>query len=137
LPQNLISTSINRAELAGVQSSHFSVLSLGTSALSGGQAQRVGLARAFFRNPDILFLDEATSALDSETESMVMQSVHALRNKSTVVIIAHRLSTVQHADEVIYLEEGKVLGIGTFEELRKTLPQLQRQIELGTLDLLD
>jgi ABC-type multidrug transport system fused ATPase/permease subunit len=105
--------------------------------LSGGQAQRVGLARAFFRNPDILFLDEATSALDSETESMVMQSVHALRNKSTVVIIAHRLSTVQHADEVIYLEEGKVLGIGTFEELRKTLPQLQRQIELGTLDLLD
>ena len=51
--------------------------------------------------------------------------------------MAHRLSTVQHADQVVYIEDGKVLGMGTFEDLRKSLPQLQRQIELGTLDLLD
>ena len=54
-----------------------------------------------------------------------------------MVIVAHRLSTVQHADQVIYLENGRVLGVGTFDELRKSIPQLQRQIELGTLDLLD
>jgi ABC-type multidrug transport system fused ATPase/permease subunit len=66
-----------------------------------------------------------------------MESVQKLRGKATVVIVAHRLSTVQHADQVIYMDGGKVLGVGTFDELRRTIPSLQRQIELGTLDLLD
>ena len=107
------------------------------SKLSGGQKQRIGLARAIYRNPSLLFLDEVTSALDAETEHAVMSSIEQLRGSITVVIVAHRLSTVQHADQVIYVEDGKVLGMGTFEELRKSIPQLQRQIELGTLDLLD
>ena len=66
-----------------------------------------------------------------------MSSIESLRGTTTVVIVAHRLSTVQHADQVIYLDNGRVLGVGTFEELRKSIPQLQRQIELGTLNLLD
>jgi ABC-type multidrug transport system fused ATPase/permease subunit len=112
-------------------------IELATTSLSGGQKQRIGLARALYRNPDLLFLDEVTSALDAETEHAVMESVQSLRGKATVVIVAHRLSTVQHADQVIYMDSGKVLGVGTFDELRRTIPSLQRQIELGTLDLLD
>jgi ABC-type multidrug transport system fused ATPase/permease subunit len=110
---------------------------LSGQALSGGQKQRIGLARAIYRDPTLLFLDEVTSALDAETEYAVMSSIEKLRGDITVVIVAHRLSTVQHADQVIYVEHGKVLGIGTFDQLRQTIPQLQRQIELGTLDLLD
>jgi len=104
---------------------------------SGGQRQRVGLARALYRSPSLLVLDEVTSALDAETESLVMGSIREMRGRTTVVIVAHRLTTVQHVDRVIYLDEGAVLGVGTFEELRRTIPQLQRQIELGTLDLVD
>jgi ABC-type bacteriocin/lantibiotic exporter with double-glycine peptidase domain len=107
------------------------------SAASGGQRQRIGLARALYREPSLLVLDEVTSALDTETEHFVMQHVQSLHGQATVIIVAHRLTTVQHADKVIYMEDGSVLGVGTFDELRRSLPQLQRQIELGTLDLDD
>jgi ABC-type multidrug transport system fused ATPase/permease subunit len=106
---------------------------LSDSSLSGGQKQRIGLARALYRSPDVLFLDEVTSALDAETEHSVMKSIMDLKGKATVIIVAHRLSTVQHADCVIYVDDGKIQGVGTFDELRRTLPSLQRQIELGTL----
>jgi ATP-binding cassette, subfamily B, bacterial PglK len=129
--------SIDAAQLAKVLEGRASTSELSGQALSGGQKQRIGLARAIYRNPSLLFLDEVTSALDAETEHAVMSSIEQLRGSITVVIVAHRLSTVQHADQVIYIDHGKVLGMGTFEELRKSIPQLQRQIELGTLDLLD
>lgn len=129
--------SIDAAQLAKVLEGRASTSELSGQALSGGQKQRIGLARAIYRNPSLLFLDEVTSALDAETEHAVMSSIEQLRGSITVVIVAHRLSTVQHADQVIYIDDGKVLGMGTFEELRKSIPQLQRQIELGTLDLLD
>ena len=125
------------ARLANVLDGRASSSELSGQSLSGGQKQRIGLARAIYRNPFLLFLDEVTSALDAETEHAVMSSIEQLRGSITVVIVAHRLSTVQHADQVVYIEDGKVLGMGTFEDLRKSLPQLQRQIELGTLDLLD
>jgi ABC-type multidrug transport system fused ATPase/permease subunit len=125
------------ARLANVLDGRATTSALSGQSLSGGQKQRIGLARAIYRNPSLLFLDEVTSALDAETEHAVMSSIEQLRGSITVVIVAHRLSTVQHADQVIYVEDGKVLGMGTFEELRKSIPQLQRQIELGTLDLLD
>jgi len=101
--------------------------------MSGGQKQRIGLARALYRNPTLLALDEATSALDTETEHQVMQTVSHLRGNMTTIIIAHRLSTVQHADQVIYLEDGIVRGIGTFTELRKSVPNFARQVEIGIL----
>jgi ABC-type multidrug transport system fused ATPase/permease subunit len=102
--------------------------------MSGGQRQRLGLARALYRNSNFLILDEATSALDAITESQVMNTVRALRGKSTVVIVAHRLSTIKNADQVIYLEKGKILGLGTFMDLQKIVPQFEEQVRLGNLD---
>ena len=132
-----VENAISIAQLTNVLAGRSSTENLSEQALSGGQKQRIGLARAIYRNPSLLFLDEVTSALDAETEHAVMSSIESLRGTITVVIVAHRLSTVQHADQVIYVDKGEVLGVGTFDELRKSIPQLQRQIELGTLDLLD
>ena len=134
---SLVDDAIKRAQLTHVLDGRSETDALSEQGLSGGQKQRIGLARAMYRNPSLLFLDEVTSALDAETEHAVMSSIESLRGTTTVVIVAHRLSTVQHADQVIYLDNGRVLGVGTFDELRKSIPQLQRQIELGTLDLLD
>jgi ABC-type multidrug transport system fused ATPase/permease subunit len=132
-----INRSIEIAQLSKILEGRIETAQLSGQSLSGGQKQRIGLARAMYQNPSLLFLDEVTSALDAETEHAVMSSINELRGSITVVIVAHRLSTVQHADRVVYIDQGKILGVGTFEELRKTIPQLQRQIELGTLNLLD
>lgn len=132
-----IERAIRETELTTVREHRTEAAYLGMSSLSGGQKQRVGLARAFYRSPSLLFLDEVTSALDAETEDLVMRSVHQLKGQATVVIVAHRLSTVQHADQVIYVDNGTIAGIGSFDELRARLPQLQRQIELGSLELTD
>jgi ATP-binding cassette, subfamily B, bacterial PglK len=80
--------------------------------LSGGQRQRIGIARALYNNPDILILDEATSALDSLTEDGVMDSIYELNGERTILIIAHRLSTLKHCDKIIELRNGKILKIG-------------------------
>ena len=101
--------------------------------MSGGQRQRLGLARALYRESKLLVLDEATSSLDAITESKVMESVKLLRGNTTVIIVAHRLTTIKDADQVIYLEGGKVLGIGTFTDLQRTLPQFEEQVRLGLL----
>ena len=101
--------------------------------MSGGQRQRLGLARALYRDSKILVLDEATSSLDAITESKVMETVKLLRGNTTVIIVAHRLTTIKDADQVIYLEGGKVLGIGTFTDLQRTLPQFEEQVRLGLL----
>jgi ABC-type multidrug transport system fused ATPase/permease subunit len=98
--------------------------------ISGGQRQRLGIARAMFTRPHLLVLDEATSSLDGETEASISEAIHALRGSTTVVIIAHRLSTVRNADIVVYLSEGKILATGTFDEVRKSVPDFDRQARL-------
>ena len=98
--------------------------------ISGGQRQRLGIARAMFTRPHLLVLDEATSSLDSETELSISQSIHTLRGSTTVVMIAHRLSTVRNADIVVYMSAGKVLAIGNFEEVRASVPDFDRQAKL-------
>lgn len=103
--------------------------------LSGGEIQRLGLARALYRDPKILFLDEATSALDAETEAEITKVLQALKDEMTVILIAHRLSTVQHADKIIYLDKGKIVAEGTFSELKATVPDFARAVEL--MDLSD
>jgi ABC-type multidrug transport system fused ATPase/permease subunit len=76
--------------------------------LSGGQRQRIGIARALYRNPEVLVLDEATSALDTETETAVMEAIDSLQGKMTMLIIAHRLSTIKNCDVVYQVENGSV-----------------------------
>ena len=98
--------------------------------ISGGQRQRLGIARAMFTRPHLLVLDEATSSLDGETEASISEAIHALRGSTTVVMIAHRLSTVRNADIVVYLSEGKVMAIGTFDDVRKVVPDFDRQAKL-------
>lgn len=85
--------------------------------LSGGQRQRIGIARALYKHADLLVLDEATSALDNETESKVMQSIEAMSDKLTIIIVAHRLSTLKNCDEIIELDGGKVKRVGTYAEI--------------------
>ena len=98
--------------------------------MSGGQRQRLGIARALFTRPKLLVLDEATSALDGETEAAISQAVQQLRGTVTVIMIAHRLSTVRNADSVIYMDKGKVIAIGSFEEVRAKVPDFDRQAKL-------
>jgi ABC-type bacteriocin/lantibiotic exporter with double-glycine peptidase domain len=89
------------------------------SKLSGGQRQRVGIARSLYTNPQILVLDEATSSLDGESEREINEAIQNLKGKITVIAIAHRLSSVINADQVVYVENGTIAAIGTFEEVRK------------------
>ena len=98
--------------------------------LSGGQRQRLGIARALFTKPKLLVLDEATSALDAETEKQVARAIAELHGNVTLIIIAHRLSTVQKADSVVYLENGAILAQGNFEFVRKSLPNFDQQAKL-------
>jgi ATP-binding cassette subfamily C protein len=85
--------------------------------LSGGQRQRIGIARALYHNPDVLIMDEATSALDNETESFVIEAIEKLKGNRTIIMIAHRLSTVKNCDLIYDLRDGKVSRTGTYEEL--------------------
>ena len=92
---------------------------LGTR-LSGGQRQRIGIARALYHNPQVLVLDEATSALDNLTEQAVIEAVNNLSNKITIIMIAHRLSTVRQCDQIYLLDRGEVKASGTYDTLIKS-----------------
>jgi ABC-type multidrug transport system fused ATPase/permease subunit len=98
--------------------------------LSGGQRQRMGIARALYTKPSLIVFDEATSALDAETESLISEAIFELKHSSTIIIIAHRLSTAKNADLVCYMDSGKILSIGTFQQVRNTVPQFDRQAKL-------
>ncbi len=98
--------------------------------ISGGQRQRLGIARALFTKPGLIVLDEATSALDGETEADISNAISRLKGKVTVVLIAHRLSTVRNADNIFYLDNGHLLASGNFEELRKLVPDFDAQASL-------
>jgi ABC-type multidrug transport system fused ATPase/permease subunit len=98
--------------------------------LSGGQKQRLGLARALYTSPKLLILDEATSALDSETEGAITESLSKLQGNVTIIVIAHRLSTVRRADRVLYVENGKIRADGTFDAVRNSVPNFDQQAKL-------
>lgn len=98
--------------------------------LSGGQRQRIGIARALLTNPKILVLDEATSSLDAQTENNVTSTINKIRQDSLVMIVAHRLATVRRADLVIYMQDGEVKAQGSFEQVRKLIPNFDAQAEL-------
>ncbi len=98
--------------------------------LSGGERQRLGIARALFSRPSVLILDEATSALDSETENLISKAIQELRGKITIVMIAHRLSTVKTSDQIVYLKNGTIMASGSFDELRRIVPSFDTQAGL-------
>jgi ABC-type multidrug transport system fused ATPase/permease subunit len=98
--------------------------------LSGGQRQRLGIARALYTRPRLLLLDEATSALDAETEQLITQTLQELEGDVTTITVAHRLATIRHADQVIYLKDGLVAARGTFEEVRAAAPDFARQARI-------
>jgi subfamily B ATP-binding cassette protein MsbA len=103
--------------------------------LSGGERQRIAIARALLKNAPILILDEATSALDSESESLVQSALQNLMTGRTVLVIAHRLSTVRRADRIVVIENGKIADIGAHEELMKKLGTYRRLYDLQFVDL--
>ena len=87
--------------------------------ISGGQRQRIGLARALYFDPKILVLDEATSSLDNRTEKIILKSLANFSNKKTIIMIAHRLTTVKNCDNIFYLDKGNIIAQGNYHQLMK------------------
>lgn len=101
--------------------------------LSGGQRQRLGIARALYRQPSFLVLDEATSALDNETERRITEVIENLSDHLTVLVVAHRLSTVRRVDQIAFMADGRIVDVGSFEEVRQRNAEFARLVQLGTL----
>ena len=98
--------------------------------LSGGQKQRIAIARELYKDIEILIMDEATSALDSETEYSIQNSIDALKGKYTILLVAHRLSTIKNADQIVFMKNGKIKNIGTFQDLLEQREDFKRMVEL-------
>lgn len=96
--------------------------------LSGGQKQRIAIARELYRDIDILIMDEATSALDSETEKIIQANIDSLKGEYTIIIIAHRLSTIRNADCIYFIQNGKLMGAGNFDELSQKLHSFRKMV---------
>lgn len=102
--------------------------------ISGGQKQRLSIARELFKEVDFLFMDEATSALDGETEKIIKNNIDNLKGQYTIIIIAHRLSTIKNADRILLLKKGEIEAVGTFQELYSDSNDFRRMIELQGLE---
>jgi subfamily B ATP-binding cassette protein MsbA len=101
--------------------------------LSGGQKQRLSIARAVLKNPPIMVLDEATSALDTESEKLVQEALENLMTNRTSLVIAHRLSTIQKADQIIVMQDGRIIEMGTHEELIKNKSTYKKLVEMQSI----
>jgi subfamily B ATP-binding cassette protein MsbA len=98
--------------------------------LSGGQKQRISIARELYKDIDILIMDEATSALDSETERMIQKNIEALKGQYTILMVAHRLSTIKNADAIVLMDKGRIKEMGNFQELIERAPRFKTMLEL-------
>jgi len=107
-----------------------SLLGAHSDSLSGGQIQRLGFARALYTRPRLIILDEATSALDAATEASVAASIKNVGGETTVIVVAHRLSTIQDADQVHVLVDGRIVSSGTFTQVRKNVPMIEEYVKL-------
>jgi ATP-binding cassette subfamily C protein len=102
--------------------------------LSGGQRQRIGIARALYLDPKVLVLDEATSSLDGVTEREIVDAIEHLRADRTMIVIAHRLSTVRSCDRLVFMAEGKIVDVGPWEELAARNPEFRRLVEMSKME---
>ena len=98
--------------------------------VSGGQKQRISIARALMKNSEILILDDSVSAVDTKTEETIINNLKQLREGKTTILIAHRITTVKKLDKIIVMDDGKVVGYGTHEELEQTCPLYQNMVYL-------
>lgn len=103
--------------------------------LSGGQMQRIGIARALYREPEIIVLDEATSNLDVKIENKLTEVISNIKGEKTIIAIAHRLSTLVNCDRIVYLKEGKLIDVGTFQELSNKYPDFEEIVKLSRIKL--
>jgi len=102
----------------------------GGNMISGGERQRLGIARALYTKPKLLILDEATSSLDAQTEVAISEAISKLRGDVTIIMIAHRLSSVKNADQVVYLQNGNVVAKGSFSDVKSAVPDFEQQASL-------
>ena len=107
-----------------IEPRHFSIVG------TGGQRQRISIARELYKHTEVLIFDEATSALDSETERIIQENIEQLRGNYTIVLIAHRLSTIKEADTIYLLEKGKVTASGSFDEMVNKSTRFQKMVSL-------
>lgn len=135
MDENLLRACVAKAQLTELVGEHGENLHLALgergSRLSGGQRQRVGIARALYRQPSVLVLDEATSALDNKTENEFTRAIDSLRGELTTIVVAHRLSTVRHLDQVAFLKDGILAGVGSFDDLMATNSDFAELVALG------
>jgi len=134
IPEELIYSVLEKAQLSdfviGLPNKIDTYIGDNGSRLSGGQKQRLGIARALITEPRILVMDESTSSLDGETENNLTNSIISLRGQTTLILIAHRLSTVMNADKIIYMENGEIIASGSFNEIRRSVPDFEKQSKL-------
>jgi ATP-binding cassette subfamily B multidrug efflux pump len=105
--------------------------------VSGGQKQRISIARALTKDPKVLILDDSVSAVDTKTEEAIIKNLSQVRKNKTTIFIAHRISTVRHMDKILLLDDGKLVGNGSHEELLEVSPLYQEMVRLQTLDRLE
>lgn len=106
---------------------------IGSNGLSQGQKQRLSIARALYRDPEVLIFDEATSSLDVQVESEITDMLSSLSNSKTIIAIAHRLSTLKACNKLVYLKDGKIVDIGSFEELSQRHADFDRLVKLSSI----
>ena len=102
--------------------------------VSGGQKQRISIARALMKKAPILILDDSLSAVDTKTEKNLLQNLQKERGGKTTILIAHRISTIEQMDKIIYIDDGKIIAVGTHEELLATCPSYEAMAELQKLE---
>lgn len=138
IDESYVEVCLRDAELwefvSGLKDGIHSDMGAQSDSLSGGQAQRLGLARALYSRPRLIVLDEATSALDAATEASISQAILSRRGETTILVIAHRLSTVQRADAVHVMDDGRIVASGTFSEVRKAVPLVEEYVKLMSFD---
>ena len=105
--------------------------------LSGGQMQRIGIARALYRDPEIIILDEATANLDVKIENKLTDILASLKGEKTIIAIAHRLSTLVNSDRIAYIKDGTIVDVGTFKELSSKYPDFNEIVKLSRIKLDD
>ena len=102
--------------------------------VSGGQKQRISIARALMKNAPILILDDSVSAVDTKTETTILENLHRTRQGKTTILIAHRISTIEKMDKILFIEDGELAAVGSHEELVQSCPEYQKMVQLQQLE---